>query len=72
MRVVSRYLTALDRQLTESVNILESEKVPEESMNLKNKWGGAKIPSLMVTSPKGLARQRKEGDKPDEDQEENH
>ena len=40
MRVVSRHLTALDRQVTESVNILESGKVPEESLNSKNEWGG--------------------------------
>ena len=40
MRVVSRHLTALDRQVAESVNILESGKVPEESLNSKNEWGG--------------------------------
>ena len=56
MRVVSRHLTALDRQITESVNILESGKVPEESLNSKNEWGGAKIPSLPVSSPKGVAK----------------
>ena len=42
MRVVSRHLTALDRQVEESVNILESGKVPEESLNSKNEWGGDK------------------------------
>ena len=36
MRVVSRHLTVLDRQVEESVNILESGKVPEESLNSKN------------------------------------
>ena len=55
MRVLSRHLTALDRQVEESVNILEAGKVPEESLNSKNEWGGAKIPSLLVSSPKGVA-----------------
>ena len=45
------------------VNILESGKVSEESLNSKNEWGGAKIPSILVTSPKGIARQMKEGEK---------
>ena len=56
MRVVSRHLTALDRQVEESVNILESGKVPEESLHSKNEWGGAKIPSILVSSPKGVAK----------------
>ena len=56
MRVVSRHLTALDRQVEESVNILESGKVPEKSLNSKNEWGGAKIPSLLVSFPKGVAK----------------
>ena len=56
MRVLSRHLTALDRQVQESVNILESGKVPEESLNSKNEWGGAKIPSILVSSPKGIAK----------------
>ena len=56
MRVLSRHLTALDRQVEESVNILEAGKVPEESLNSKNEWGGAKIPSLLLTSPKGIAK----------------
>ena len=56
MRVISRHLTALDRQVEESVNILVSGKVPEESLNSKNKWGGAKIPSILVSSSKGVAK----------------
>ena len=67
MRVISRHLTALDRQSTESVNILESGKVPEESLNSKNEWGGAKIPSLLVSSPKGTAGKKT----PDEEKDSN-
>ena len=36
MRVISKHITALDMQAMESVNILESGKVPEESLNSKN------------------------------------
>ena len=70
MRVVSRHLTALDRQITESVNILESGKVPEESLNSKNEWGGAKIPSLLVSSPKGLSGNKTPPEGKDSDVEE--
>ena len=53
MRVTSTHLTALDRQITESVNILAGNS---GSLNQKTEWGGAKIPSLLVKSPKGVAR----------------
>ena len=54
MRTISSHLTALDRQAAESVNILEAARKPEESLNQKSEWGGAKIPALLVTSPKGI------------------
>ena len=53
MRVTSTHLTALDRQITESVNILAGNS---GSLNQKTEWGGAKIPSLLAKSPKGVAR----------------
>ena len=56
MRVVSAHLTALDRQTTESVNIVEASRNPGESLNSKTEWGGAKIPSLMIANPKGVSK----------------
>ena len=66
MRVMSTHLTPLDRQVAESVNILETGKDPQESLNLKSEWGGAKIPSILVISPKDVATvksNKKEKDK---------
>ena len=56
MRVTSSHLKPLERQVTESVNILEGNRNPAESLNLKSEWGGAKIPSLLIDTPKGLAK----------------
>ena len=72
MRILSGHLTPLDRQTTESVNILEAEKVPGRSLNLKTEWGGSKIPSILVHSPRGLLKSGSslgEGDHREEDQE---
>ena len=55
MRVLSRHLTALDRQVTESLNIIRASRVPEECLNLKSEWGGSKLPNLQVTKPKGTS-----------------
>ena len=44
MRITSTHLTALDRQVTESVNILTAGNQKEGALNQKNEWGGAKIP----------------------------
>ena len=57
MRTISSRLTPVDRQVTESINILEAAKKEEESLNLKPEWGGAKIPSILVHSPRGIAKQ---------------
>ena len=54
MRILSAHLTPADRQVQESVNILAANKNPEESLNQKSEWGGAKIPGLDVRTPKGL------------------
>ena len=60
MRILSGHLTPLERQTTESVNIVEAEKKPKEALNKKTEWGGAKIPGILVTQPKGVAKQQKE------------
>ena len=42
LRVLSWHMTPLDRQVTESLNILRAAKYPEECLNLKSEWGGVK------------------------------
>ena len=72
MRVTSSHLKPLERQVPESVNILAGNRTPRESLNLKSEWGGAKIPSLLVNTPKGLARlieETEEGEPSQETQE---
>ena len=58
MRVLSSHLTSMDRQIQESLNILEEARKPGQCMNLKSEWAGAKIPGLAVNLPKGLAKDR--------------
>ena len=55
MRVTSKHLQALERQVRESVNIKRCSKVDEECLNLKNEWPGSKIPGIRVSRPKGTA-----------------
>ena len=38
---------------------MEAEKSPEQALNRKTEWGGAKIPGILVTQPKGVAKQAK-------------
>ena len=56
MRVISRHMTPLDRQVSESMNILRAAKCPEECLNLKSEWGGSKLPDLQIFNPKGISR----------------
>ena len=56
MRILSGHLTPLDRQTTESINIVEAGKTPGRSLNLKTEWGGAKIPGILVSQPKGVSK----------------
>ena len=42
------------------MNILEGCKVEGQCLNLRNEWGGAKVPDLEVKTPKGVAKARKE------------
>ena len=62
MRILSGHLTPLDRQTTESINILDAEKTQGRSLNLKTEWGGAKIPGILVTQQKGLSRIKEKED----------
>ena len=43
-------------QKTEGPNEGSVKALNKESLNSKNEWGGAKIPSLLVSSPKGIAK----------------
>ena len=54
MRILSVHLTPLDRQILESSNIIDSMRTDEECLNNKNEWGGSKIPSMKVFTPKGV------------------
>ena len=58
MRILSGHLTPLERQTTESINIVEAEKKPQEGLNRKTEWGGAKIPGILVTQPKGVVKHK--------------
>ena len=54
MRVLSRHLKALERQVQESVVIEKEAEIEKECLNLKSEWAGSKIPGLRVFNPKGL------------------
>ena len=56
MRILSRHLTPLDRQVRESLNISLASKQEEECLNLKSEWGGSKLPNLAVSVPKGVSK----------------
>ena len=65
MRTLSGNIVSLDRQIQESVNILEEMRKEGQCLNLKSEWGGAKIPGLEVRSLKGVTKtRREEGRKP--------
>ena len=38
----------------ESANILEAGKIPDEALNQKTGYGGAKIPDIQVNNPRGM------------------
>ena len=62
MRVTSKHLYALERQVRESINIEKSARNSEECLNLKNEWAGSKIPGIKVTRPKGVSTHRYEAE----------
>ena len=58
MRTLSAHLTAMDRQIQESLNIILEVRKEGNCLNQKNEWAGIKIPDLEVRIPKGVARTR--------------
>ena len=59
MRVLSRHLTALERQVTESLNIIKASKVTEECLNLKSEWGAPSFQTYKSPDPKAPQGRRK-------------
>ena len=70
MRVLSRHIDALDRQVQESVMIEKMAEVSKECLNLKSEWAGSKIPGLRVSNPKGLVSNKEGGEEENLDLEE--
>ena len=62
MRVTSKHIQVLDRQVLESVNINKAAKVEGECLNLKSEWAGTKIPGLRVNNPKGTGSNKEGGE----------
>ena len=60
MRVISKHLLALERQVREFVNIERCAKAEGECLNLKNEWAGSKIPGLNIMRPKGVASSKED------------
>ena len=65
MKTLPAHLTPMDRQIQESLNIVQEMRKEGSCLNQKSEWTGAKIPDLEVRVPKGVARLRKEGDSKD-------
>ena len=42
LRILSRHISPLERQVVESLNIIKASKISEECLNLKSGWGGVK------------------------------
>ena len=70
MRGLSTHLTAVDRQIQESLNIILETRKPGQCLNLKSEWAGAKIPGLQVSAPKGISKGRKENKEGQDNQQE--
>ena len=62
MRVVSKHLRALDRQVRESIYIENGSRNEKGCLKLKNEWAGTKVPIPLVTSPKGTSRKNQKGE----------
>ena len=67
MRVLSRHLKALERQVIESVLIEKLAGNDKECLNLKSEWAGSKIPGLKVSNPRGLSCNKEGGEEEDQD-----
>ena len=59
MRTLSAHLTPMDRQVQESLNIIEETKKEGHFLSLRSEWAGAKIPGLQVQSPKGITKDKR-------------
>lgn len=62
LRVLSRHIKALERQVQESVLIERTLEIENECLNLKSEWAGSKIPGLRVSNPKGLVSNKEGGE----------
>ena len=60
MRTLTTHLSAMERQVQESLNIIQESKKPGNCLNVKSEWAGSKIPGLQVHLPKGTAATRQE------------
>ena len=70
MRILSVHITPLDRQIQESNNIMEAMRAPAECLNHKTEWGGSKIPTMTVNTPKGVSRTQDRDQEVDPEQQE--
>ena len=48
MRITRYHKKAAERQILESIRILEGNKNPQESLNLKSEWAAARLPTILV------------------------
>ena len=52
LRILSRHISPLDRQVVESLNIIKASKISEECLNLKSEWGGQNCQTSKSSDPK--------------------
>ena len=62
LRVLSRHIKALERQIEESVLIERTSKIEKECMNLMSEWAGTKIPGLKISNPKSTGSNKEGGE----------
>ena len=62
MRILSTHLTPMDRQIQESLNIIQEIRKEGSCLNQKSEWAGAKFPDLEVRVPKGVGKERNRGE----------
>ena len=48
MRITRYHKKAAERQILESIRILEGNRNPQESLNLKSEWAAARLPTISV------------------------
>ena len=63
MRVLSRHLTSLDRQIKEFLNIIKASRNPDECLNLKSVWGEQNSQIYRFPHSKGQAKEKIEPDR---------